>query len=91
MLSVYLFRVLQWQVLKGLRSVWRWNQIASVSVYLSVLNYVRGKNAVLWCPLFIWCMLLVTSETLAWQQSVENTMASGKTCVDLMNINGESL
>jgi hypothetical protein len=35
------------QVLKGVRSVWRWNQIASVTVYLSVLNYVHGRNAAL--------------------------------------------
>jgi len=35
------------QVLKGVRGVRRWNQIASVTVYLSVLNYVHGRNATL--------------------------------------------
>jgi hypothetical protein len=37
------------QVLKGVRSVWRCNQIASVAVYLSVHNYLygHGRNAAL--------------------------------------------
>jgi hypothetical protein len=35
------------QVLKGVRSVWRWNQIAFFTVYLSVLDYVHGRNAAL--------------------------------------------
>lgn len=35
------------QVMKGVRSVWRWNQIPSVTVYLSVLNYVHGRSATL--------------------------------------------
>jgi len=52
------------QVLKCVRGVWRWNQIASVIMYLSVLNYVHGRNAALWFPSFTGCMLLVTSETI---------------------------
>jgi hypothetical protein len=35
------------QVMKGVRSVWRWNQIPSVTAYLSVLNYVHGRSATL--------------------------------------------